>query len=747
MGSLAFGSVKSKFAALVIGATIASCASVGVLSYSIGSRGLIESSKFGLQSVLDARAKETLAFDLRAMQMLDELSSNATVGEAMDTLPNTIQIEHDKIRAAFQASGSTPEQRASVTGANTKLLFGVQHAKIHPSLAAARLNAHVSEIYVIGLDGVFYYTVTKGPEFLSNIADPANAMLKPLVEKATKGDLKAVYKTGFLKGPDGKMAAYYIRPLAVDVWGTLTLKGVVVVRVDQSEFTSILKPQDGSGAVANAFLLSADGALLTGDMTPAEGGQAPALLVQAARDAAAGSAFGDTEKGSMFYAYRPVDIDGEKHLLVVGEPKSKILSAANDLAMMATLCALGVLAIMGTAGFVIASRLTRPLTSLAGLMNRLNDGEKTIKVAYVERRDEVGTMARALESFRQSAIDKERFEREADEQSRLSERERHEREAEKARSTMELETAVSALAAALKALAGGRLDTRIHQRFVPALDQLRVDFNESVERLEQTVTAIGNSADAIQAGSADLKSASENLAHRTERQAASLEEAAAALSEMTETINATRRRCEVADAEASSALKNTLTSGKVVSEAIGAMERIEASSGQIRSIIDVIDQIAFQTNLLALNAGVEAARAGEAGKGFAVVAQEVRELAQKSAAAARDINSIIATSAKDVEDGVGLVLKTGESLQMIEQGVKTIHDHIGEIVSATRDQSVRLQEINGTVNDLDHVTQQNAAMVEETTAAAFGLDREAIGLSEQVGAFSTTESGSRRRAA
>lgn len=734
-----FGTIKFKFAALVIGATLASCATVGLLSYKIGSDGLIEASKFGLQSVVNARAKEISAFDTRALQTLDEVSSNAALGEVMEVFPNIIESESAGIRAAFQPSGSTPDQLAEISGSDTKLLFGVRHAKIHTTLGAARKNARVSEVLVIGLDGVIYYTVTKGSEFLSKMSDPANAALKPFVDKAAAGPMTDVYKTGFIKGADGTFAAYYVKPLAVDVWGTQTLKGVVVIKVSQSEFASFLKPQGDETSVQDSFLLSDGGVLRAGDMTAAEGGQVPPVLVEAAKAGSTGSAFGEAVKGSMFYAYKPLGIDGQQHLLVVGQPKSTILAAANNLALMATVCALAVLAVMGAAGFAIASRLTSPLTKLAGQMNRLNDGEKDIVVGYTERRDEVGTMARALESFRQSAIDKERVERTADEQSRMSERERQEREAEKARSTEELQTTVAALASALRALSQGRLDTRIDRPFVAALDQLRLDFNESVALLEETISAIGASADAIQGGAANLKNASGDLAHRTERQAASLEEAAAALGEMTDTINATRTRCETADTVASSALNQTLASGVVVKDAISAMERIEQSSHQIRSIIEVIDQIAFQTNLLALNAGVEAARAGDAGKGFAVVAQEVRELAQKTAAAARDINELIGTSAAEVGNGVALVLKTGSSLATIEESVKAIHEHIGHIVSATRDQSTRLQEINGSVNDLDHVTQQNAAMVEETTAAAFGLDQEAVTLIEQISAFSTSK--------
>jgi methyl-accepting chemotaxis protein len=288
-------------------------------------------------------------------------------------------------------------------------------------------------------------------------------------------------------------------------------------------------------------------------------------------------------------------------------------------------------------------------------------------------------------------------------------------------------------------LSSGKLDLRIERPFVASLDHLRVDFNRSVDALEQTISNIGGSANSIHSGSGELRSASEDLSRRTERQAAALEEAAAALGDMTQAVKDALSRCNTAVAATGETLEGAHNSTSVVREAIVAMERIEASSSKIRQIIDVIDQIAFQTNLLALNAGVEAARAGDAGKGFAVVAQEVRELAQKSAAAARDITQLIVTSTQDIENGVGLVLKTGESLEYIQQRVQSVNEHIVAIASASKDQASRLNEINETVTALDQVTQQNAAMVEETTASAYSLASEADALNEQVGQFSVRD--------
>ncbi|MBP2550277.1 methyl-accepting chemotaxis protein [Neorhizobium galegae] len=296
--------------------------------------------------------------------------------------------------------------------------------------------------------------------------------------------------------------------------------------------------------------------------------------------------------------------------------------------------------------------------------------------------------------------------------------------------------AVDDIAGGLTALSQGDLTHRITQPFIPSLEQIRTDFNESMEKLRLAMQVVGENAEAIAAGSEQIRQASDSLAKRTEQQAAAVEETAAALDQITQTVATSAKRAEEAGQLVSRTTAGATRSGEVVSNAISAMGQIENSAGEISSIIGVIDDIAFQTNLLALNAGVEAARAGEAGKGFAVVAQEVRELAQRSAKAAKEIKALINTSSQQVLQGVSLVDETGKALQSIIAEVGDINGNVAAIVEASREQAGGLKEINKALNQMDQNTQQNAAMVEESSAASHNLAREAESLRNLISRFS-----------
>ncbi len=296
-------------------------------------------------------------------------------------------------------------------------------------------------------------------------------------------------------------------------------------------------------------------------------------------------------------------------------------------------------------------------------------------------------------------------------------------------------SAISTLGHALRQLAEGELRQNLATPFVPSMEKLRGDFNEVIEKLRLTMQTVAHNAATIASGSAEIRVAADQLARRTEQQAASLEESAAALEEITTTVRDSSRGADEAGKLVGITKESAERSGDIVHRAIGAMEKISQSSGEITNIISVIDEIAFQTNLLALNAGVEAARAGEAGKGFAVVAQEVRELAQRSASAAKAIKELINTSRQHVANGVDLVGQTGDALKQIAVQVGHIDVNVSTIVKASREQATGLVEINNAVNLMDQATQKNAAMVEETTAASHGLAREAESLREMLTQF------------
>ncbi|KAF5885623.1 methyl-accepting chemotaxis protein [Rhizobium sp. PEPV16] len=386
--------------------------------------------------------------------------------------------------------------------------------------------------------------------------------------------------------------------------------------------------------------------------------------------------------------------------------------------------------------FITRKTVTKPILSLSNDMQRLAGGDTAIACTGIGRTDEIGTMASAVEVFRQAAIANKQLEKDAEaarlqgETERVTARKQADEDAAE-----RLRAATSGLAAGLKRLASGDLAFQIDEPFAPDFENLRHDFNMSIRQLDQTLSAIAAAIAAIDEGTREIASGAGDLSKRTEQQAASLEETAAALDQITANVSNSSKRTDEARTEATDANRNAAKSSEVVSHAEEAMRRIEASSQQISSIIGVIDEIAFQTNLLALNAGVEAARAGDAGKGFAVVAQEVRELAQRSAQAAKEIKGHIQKSSVEVESGVKLVLDTSQVLKAISEQIARINQHMDAIAVSAREQSTGLAEVNTAVNSMDQVTQQNAAMVEQSTAASGHLAEEAAKLRELVSRF------------
>jgi methyl-accepting chemotaxis protein len=399
--------------------------------------------------------------------------------------------------------------------------------------------------------------------------------------------------------------------------------------------------------------------------------------------------------------------------------------------------AVGLLAMASLMGMLYfhGNILRRGVFAVRDSMQRILKGDYETAVDAVNRSDEIGDMARSVEMFRAAAVEKRDLERSAATSRSENEAERAADESARAEEARQVQSAVTALGQGLNRLSEGNLTATIDQPFRDDLETLRQDFNHTVEKLQSVLSSVRDNSSSIESNSHQMRGAADDLAKRTEQQAASLEETSAALDQITVTVRTATQRAEEASQMVGETRTNAEESGRIVREAVEAMARIENASSEIGKIINVIDEIAFQTNLLALNAGVEAARAGEAGKGFAVVAQEVRELAQRAAGAAKDIKVLVGRSSTEVGTGVRLVQETGEALGRIGSDVVRINEHMTSIVMAAREQSTGLQEINTAIGQLDQMTQQNAAMVEETNAASHTLAQDAEGLTALIGQF------------
>jgi methyl-accepting chemotaxis protein len=400
-----------------------------------------------------------------------------------------------------------------------------------------------------------------------------------------------------------------------------------------------------------------------------------------------------------------------------------------------------------TASVIVVRRQLRPLSHLREAMSRLTRGDLGVSLGFAGRPDDIGLMADAVHGFRDNIQEKSRIEQSAQDDRRKAEADRRQSDDERRQREEQQTLVVTTLADALGRLAQGDLGARITAHFSGRYNQLRSDFNMAMERLEAAMAAISVASSDLTTGSDELASATAELSRRTEQQAANLEETAAALDEISATVRNSAGGAETASAAAREAMAGSERSVGVMGDAVAAMSEIQDSSGQITQIIGVIDEIAFQTNLLALNAGIEAARAGDAGRGFAVVASEVRALAQRSADSAKEIKGLIAASSSSVNLGVKLVGDTSHALEAIVAKVKEINEQIGGIARSTQEQSTRLGQINSTVNQMDQVTQQNAAMVEQATSIAATLRSGAADLSGRLSQFQMTGSEQRRSAA
>ena len=410
---------------------------------------------------------------------------------------------------------------------------------------------------------------------------------------------------------------------------------------------------------------------------------------------------------------------GDTWGLVFEMDRAEAMQVVNDAIFAAVIQLLVTAVLLCLLAWFAVRGITKRIARLSGVMEQIADQNYETDIPDRDNGDEIGYISRTLANL----------------QVRL--REGASAQAREAIIQENNAKVVQTLSGALMDLAKGDFRNKVMEHFPEEHKKLRYSINDAINGLNEVILVVRDTADGINQSAQEISSSADELSSRTEDQAATLEQTAAALEEVTASVNSANENVQSVESTVEAARDKAENSSEVVEATIKAMTEIESSSQKISQIISVIDDIAFQTNLLALNAGVEAARAGEAGRGFAVVASEVRGLAQRSSDAALEIKSLIETSGEQVDRGVELVGRTGEALTMIVDQVQQISGLIHQISRSSQEQATALNEINTGMNQLDQVTQSNAAMVEENTAAAHMLRSDAGKLSQYVGRFQT----------
>ncbi|MBB3464135.1 methyl-accepting chemotaxis protein [Rhizobium sp. BK377] len=751
-----FQSLSFKVIATFILLTTLSVAVINILAYFASSRISDEQALKAKESVLIFRGDmlqdqlvqlENQATSIARIEALQMSITNLKSG--WKTMEKSSGDARGELKKAFITNNPNPadqrEKLAKPEGPSG--FYYSSHEKTQGEVARDLADTAFSDLLIVDLDGTVLYSYKKNDDFAENLksdawkstgAGIAYAKAMENTAKATDDSAPTAFSGLRVDAGSGKSAIFY----AVPIVKLGQAKGLMLFKVRDDVVTSILAKGIVSGSTAKAAIISADGSAVglnaSGQLATLD--TAPFTFI---KDALASSAMTvadfDRADGAARAYVRGIDYRGDRFLVVESMLLSELNAGSIEIATLLTSIGVGVLVIMAIATGLITNFLFSPLVRLAGVTREVADGKLDVEIGSENRKDEIGTMAKALGRFKQSLIEGRQLEAENERARARAESERQQNLAQREAEARSLQDVVAALDEGLHHLASGDLAYQIEKRFPSELESLRVNFNEALATLNETMTAIGGNSMAVRAGSEEMRTGADELAGRTERQASSITETANAISAITQSVRVQIERAEQAARIARDAKKETVGSSQIMRETIAAMEAIQASSRQINTIISVIDDIAFQTNLLALNAGVEAARAGESGKGFAVVAMEVRELAQRSSSAAKEISSLLQKSTHEVESGVALVERAGVALASIGGHVEAIDGQINEIMESTREEADTLRQINSAVAELDSMTQQNAAMVEETTAAIHRLATEAVEMDRQLGNFTLAE--------
>ena len=610
--------------------------------------------------------------------------------------------------------------------AGDKSAWTLRHKNYHPGFRAYQRARGYYDVFLFDNRGNLVYSVYKEDDFATNFIDGPykDSGLGEAYRAAMEMPEGEVYVTEI----DGYAPSHGAPALfmAAPVYRSGNIMGVAAVQLPLDRIAAILADSDVLGETGQVYAVDSRGMAMSA--SPHEGGHN--VLDALPENELITTALADQE----IYTSNAVGLNGQAvvaatdHIelpngaswgLILEIDRNEAMASGQFITMMFAAIGGGVALCVLVMAWLSARSVIRRIGTLNADMHAVADGQYDQEIRGRDFKDEIGEIVGTLVQFR---ADLQQAEMAAQRQ----------KQAQK-----EQEEVVGCLRDGLQRLSKGDLSEEISVSFPESYEDLRHDFNAAVSQLSTTVDDVVDSAHSIRSGSAEIGNSSDDLSHRTESQAATLEQTAAALDELTASVRSAAENANSVKNIVSQAKGEAEASGEVVQDAVQAMTEIEGSSTKITQIIAVIDDIAFQTNLLALNAGVEAARAGEAGRGFAVVASEVQSLAQRSADAASEIKGLINESKRQVDGGVELVGKAGEALSSIVSRVTHISELVGEIAESAQEQSTGIAEINTGMGQLDQVTQQNAAMVEEATAASTLLKTDAEKLADLVARFQT----------
>lgn len=646
----------------------------------------------------------------------------ATLWSAMNAEDQAGVREDFTVRNPFELA-----ERAELTIADATRSYDNVHARYHDYFRYFTEANAFYDLFLISPDGLVVYSVAKEGDFAMDVTvgELSQSGIGEAFQLAVENEETQTHMSHFDR--------YFVSNDTIAAFASSriensegVLMGVLVLQINQSDFIHLVNDATGMGETGETFLIDGMGRLVVSSRFESGPQALDALeLTPKIQAGLEGESFASLETVGLNHTSAaavvlPITLNGNRFTLFTeishDEVFAGIISQRNNSILISIVAA----AVMSLLAWLYINRVTGAIRTLGTEMGEVANSNFEVEISAIKRKDEVGDIGQILVDF--------------SEKLEVAEQQRE----QQAAGQREQKRTLEILRAGLVQLAEGDLSNKINDQFDAQYESLRSDFNAALDTLSEAIGSVTDASDSIQHGALEISQASDDLSNRTENQAATLEETAAALDELTASVRSAADGAKSVETIVVEAQSEAEASGKVVSDAISAMTQIEESSKHISQIISVIDDIAFQTNLLALNAGVEAARAGDAGKGFAVVASEVRALAQRSSEAAKEIKTLISGSVVEVERGVELVGGAGQALSSIVQRVSHISDLVRTMATGTSEQAVGLGEINIGVNQLDQVTQQNAAMVEEATAASHVLKADAVRLQEMVARFKTS---------